>query len=59
MADSSIPKFGFSVAETTRSTSLSRSRLYQLMASEELKYKMVGSRRIIPVSEVRRLCGDE
>lgn len=59
MNGSPVPKFGFSVSETTESTSLSRSRLYQLMAAKELRYKLVGGRRIIPASEVRRLCGED
>lgn len=42
------------VAEASRFLGLSRSQLYELMGKNELAYLKVGTRRLLPVAELRR-----
>lgn len=44
-----------SVKEAVRITGLGRSFLYELMKAGELSYKNIGKRRIIPLTDLRRL----
>jgi len=45
----------FSVAETAERTSTSIRGLYQWMKAGRLKFVKIGDRRLIPISELRRL----
>ena len=44
-----------SVKEAVRITGLGRSYLYELMKAGDLSYKNVGKRRLIPLTNLRRL----
>jgi len=46
------------VREAERLTGAGRSRLYELMASGELRWVKLGARRLIPRSELRRLLAE-
>lgn len=46
------------LGEATRITSIGRTRLYELMNSKQLKYILIGKRRLIPRSELTRLLAD-
>lgn len=46
------------VAAAVEFSGIGRSELYNLMAAGELKYLMNGSRRLIPVRELRRLLAE-
>ena len=51
-----IPKLGYSLAETEVAIGVSRATLYRMLARGELKAAKVGRRRIVPDTELRRLC---
>lgn len=44
-----------SVKEAVRITGLGRSYLYELMKAGDLSYKNIGKRRLIPLTNLRRL----
>ena len=50
-------KLGYHIDEAAQVSGFSRSRLYQMMRSGELRYVENGRRRIIPRSELERLLG--
>jgi excisionase family DNA binding protein len=51
-----IPRLAYSLAEVEALSGLSRSTLYRLMASGELKTVQRGRRRLVPKAELERLC---
>lgn len=50
-----MDKLGYQINEAVEASGYSRSRLYDLMKSGELKFVQNGARRIIPRSELERL----
>lgn len=42
------------VSEASKSLSIGRTKMYQLINSGAIKTKTVGSRRIVPMSEIER-----
>lgn len=48
-------RYALTVNEAIFATTMSRNTLYRLMARGELKTVKVGSRRLIPVTEVQRI----
>lgn len=55
----SIPRLAFSLAEVEVSTGLSRATLYRLVDAGKLRTVQHGRRRLVPASELERLCGAE
>lgn len=53
---SSFPRLAYSIAESEALSGLSRSSLYRLIAAGKLKTVQHGRRRIVPRSELERLC---
>lgn len=53
----SLPRFAFSIAESEVVSGLSRSSLYRLIAAGKLRTVQRGHRRLVPSSELERLCG--
>jgi len=51
-----IPRHAFSIDEAARSISLSRRALYKLIGSGVLKTVKLGRRRVVPSTELERLC---
>jgi excisionase family DNA binding protein len=54
-----IPRLAYSIVESTIATGLSRSSLYRLIAAGALKTVQIGGRRLVPVAELKKLCGTE
>jgi excisionase family DNA binding protein len=54
-----VPRHAFSIDEAARSMSLSRRALYNLIDSGALRMIKVGRRRLVPSSELERLCRPE
>ena len=54
-----MEKLGYQINEAVATTGYSRSRLYDLMKTGELKFVQNGARRIIPKSELERLLSVE
>ena len=52
-----LPRLAFSIAESQAMSGLSRRFLYQLIASGELRTVKRGGRRLVPSTELKRLCG--
>ena len=52
-----MPRLAYSIAEAAAVTSLSRATLYRLISSGKLRTVTVGARRLIPATEIQRLCG--
>lgn len=50
-----MDKLGYQISEAVEATGYSRSRLYELMKTGELRYVQNGARRIIPKGELERL----
>ena len=50
-----IKRIAYSVAEACGLIGISRSKLYQLIASGELGSKKIGRRRLIPAKDLDRL----
>jgi excisionase family DNA binding protein len=50
-----MDKLSFSIAEATRATGLSRSKLYELMSEGRLGYLKAGRRRLIRREHLERL----
>jgi excisionase family DNA binding protein len=59
LANAEAPRRALSVREAASVLSMSRSGLYDLIASGAVRTVKVGKRRLIPDSEIRRLLGDE
>lgn len=55
MADTRLRPAGFSPAEAARLLSISRSTLYTLIARDELHVVKIGTRTIVPATEIDRL----
>lgn len=53
-----FPKIGYSLAEAEVLCGLSRTSLYRLVSSGQLRTVRHGRRQIIPASELQRLCGE-
>jgi excisionase family DNA binding protein len=52
-----IPRLAYSIAESEALSGLSRSSLYRLIAAGQLKTIQRGRRRLVPIAELERLCG--
>jgi len=52
-------RLSYTIAEAVRATGLSRTRLYDLIKSRELPSKLIGGRRVIPATPLRKLVGEE
>jgi excisionase family DNA binding protein len=52
----SFPRLAYSLAESEALCGLSRSALYRLIASGQLKTVQLGRRRLVPRAELERLC---
>lgn len=50
----SVPKLGYTLAETELATCLSRATLYRLIALGKLKTIKRGSRRLVPTDELKK-----
>ena len=48
-----------SIVEAAKMTGLSRSRIYELINEERLRSVLIGKRRLVPVSALRQLIGEE
>jgi excisionase family DNA binding protein len=48
-------RISYSVKQASHATSLSRSKLYEMMKAGALRYKNVGNRRLIPADALREL----
>ena len=57
--NSSIVPLAYSINEACRVSSLSRTRLYQLIAAGRLDVRKIGRRTIIPASSLRALIDGE
>jgi excisionase family DNA binding protein len=53
------PRLAYSLAESEALSGLSRSSLYRLIASGQLKTVHCGRRRLVPVDELTRLLDPE
>lgn len=52
----SVPRYGFSLAEVEIALGLSRPTLYRMIRAGELRTVQHGRRRIVPGTELERLC---
>jgi excisionase family DNA binding protein len=52
----SLPRFSFSIAETEVMSGLSRATIYRMIAAGTLKTVQHGRRRLVPTSEIEKLC---
>jgi excisionase family DNA binding protein len=52
-----LARFAYSLAESEALSGLSRSSLYRLIAAGELRTIKRGMRRLVPSTELERLCG--
>jgi excisionase family DNA binding protein len=50
-----VPRYAYSLDETARAINLSRSSLYELIDSGELKTVKLGRRRLVPRAELERI----
>lgn len=55
MNNPTIEPLAYSIAEASRVTSISRSRIYELINAGELQSRKVGRRTIIPANSLRAL----
>ena len=53
--DTQLQPLAYSIKDASRVSSLSRSRLYELIAAGELQIRKVGKRTLIPVASLRAL----
>jgi excisionase family DNA binding protein len=51
----SVPRLALSVQDACKSINISRAKLYELMKAGQLGFTLIGSRRIVPVSELEAL----
>lgn len=58
MAKHSFDPISVSVPMAAQMTSLSRSRMYELVADGSVKSTMVGGRRVVLVSSLKELVGE-
>jgi excisionase family DNA binding protein len=54
-----LQRLAFSIAESAASSGLSRSSIYRLIAADKLQTVKRGRRRLVPKSELERMCGFE
>ncbi|HWG75555.1 MAG TPA: excisionase family DNA-binding protein [Steroidobacteraceae bacterium] len=54
-----VPRFAFSVAEASQSSSLSRRKLYELIDAGHLRTVKIGKRRLVPRDALEQLCRGE
>jgi excisionase family DNA binding protein len=54
-----VQRFAYSLAESEALCGLSRSSLYRLIAAGRLRTVQRGRRRLVPSSELARLCGND
>lgn len=52
-----VKRFGYSPAETAGALGICRSTVYNLIAKGDIKVAKIGTRTIVPVSEIERLAG--
>jgi hypothetical protein len=52
-----FPRLTYSIAESEVLTGLSRSSLYRLISTGSLRTVLCRGRRLVPSSELARLCG--
>jgi excisionase family DNA binding protein len=52
-----VQRLTYTLEEASFASGISRSTLYRLIERGELRSVKLGDRRLIPVSELRRLCG--
>jgi excisionase family DNA binding protein len=57
--DRASPRLAYSILEAKALSGLSRSLIYRLIERGELQTVKCGGRRLVPVGELRRLCGAE
>jgi len=58
-ASPSLQRLAFSIAESAASSGLSRSSIYRLIGADKLQTVKRGRRRLVPKSELERMCGCE
>lgn len=56
VTNQSIERFAFGVPEAAKCLGVSRTLVFQLMASGKLKSIKLGNRRLIPRDELARIC---
>jgi excisionase family DNA binding protein len=57
--ESEIKPLCYTVKDTCRLLSISRSHLYDLYAHGQLRFVKIGSRTLVPATEIARLSGME
>ena len=56
---SAIPKLALTIEEACQALTISRPTLYELIANGRIRTVMAGRRRLVPVTELERLLGEE
>jgi excisionase family DNA binding protein len=56
ISTASLPRFAFSIAEAEVMSGLSRATIYRMIAAGTLKTVQRGRRRLVPTSELEKLC---
>ena len=51
-------RFAYTIGETAELTTISKSQLYRLIRSDQLRIVKVGARTLIPAAELRRLISE-
>jgi excisionase family DNA binding protein len=59
MHTDALAPLAYSINEAARVTSLSRSRIYQLIAAGTIQTKKLGNRTLVPASSLRALIEGE
>lgn len=59
MQTNETPKLAYTIAETCHASSLSRSKIYELISEGRLAARKIGSRTIIPADSLQKLISGE